>query len=87
MLTFYTVEIKRSSLRDTGFIYNETSIEREYEVHKKRIQERKKTRLYDKRKWKRKKKYHEKHYKLEGSRPKDVRFSNQQRIRRMFRNS
>lgn len=85
ILSFYTFEIKRASLKEDGSSLNESRIERLYESRKKREQERKKTRLYDKRKWKEKKKYREKHYKLKGTRSKDARYSDQQKIRRMFR--
>jgi Ni/Co efflux regulator RcnB len=87
LLSFYTFEIKRASIQDTGSVLSSTSIERLYESRKKREQERKKTKLYDKRKWKEKKKYREKHYKLKGTTPKDARFSNQQKLRRMYRNT
>lgn len=87
LLSFYTVEIKRASLKDTGSPLSSTSIERLYESRKRREQVKKKTKLYEKRKWKERKKYHEKHYKLKGTTPKDARFSNQQKLRRMYRNT
>ena len=88
LLSFYAVEIKRSSFKDDGVDTSSTiRVERLYESRKRREQVRRQSKLYDKRKWKEKKKYHEKHYKLKGSNAKDARYSNQQKIRRMFRNS
>lgn len=87
LLSFYAIEFKRASIKDDVEPFSGSRIERLYEARKKREQERKKNRLYDKRKWKEKKKYHEQHYKLKGTNSKDARYSNQQKIRRMFRNS
>jgi len=86
ILSFYAVEIRRASIKESQSSLGEASIERLYESRKKREQERKKISLYDKRKWKERKKYHEKHYKLKGTRSKDQRYSNQQKLRRMYRN-
>lgn len=86
ILSFYVVEVRRVSIKEEGSSLNESQIERLYEARKKREQERKKTKLYDKRKWKERKKYREKHYKLKGTRSKDHRYSDQQKLRRMFRN-
>lgn len=44
------------------------------------------TRKYKNRKYKRKRFYQQKHFKLKGSKPKDVRYSDHQKLRRMFRN-
>lgn len=87
ILCFYAVEVRRVSIRDEGSSLNESQIERLYEVRKKREQERKKTRAYDKSKWKKRKKYREQHYKLKGTNSKDSRYSNQQKLRRMYRNT
>lgn len=86
ILSFYTVEIKRPLQEKSFDLFPSSSIELTYEAQKKREKEKRKERLYDKRKWKQRKKYTERTYKIKGTRPKDVRFSNQQKIRRMFRN-
>jgi Ni/Co efflux regulator RcnB len=87
LLSFYAFDVKRVSLKNDISFHQDEVIEREIETKKKRESEKKKTRLYEKHKWKRKKQYHEQTYKLKGTRPKDHRYSNQQKIRRMFRNS
>ncbi len=86
LLSFYAVEIKRASVRGETPSF-EVKHERLYEAERRRETRRKKVRLYDKRKWKKKKQYKEKTFAYKGTNPKDVRFSNQQKIRRMFRNS
>ena len=60
-------------------------IERSFEETQKR--EKKKQRLYQKRKWAKRKVYAQKSFALKGTNPKDARYSNQRKIRRMFRNS
>ncbi len=87
ILSFYAVEVRRVSIRDEGSSLNESQIEHLYEARKKREQERKKTKLYDKSKFQPRKKYHEQHYKLKGTNSKDSRYSNQQKLRRMYRNT
>lgn len=87
LLSFYAVEVRRVSIKEEGSPLNESQVERLYKVRKKREQERKKTRLYDKSKWKQRKKYHEQHYKLKGTNAKDARYSNQQKLRRMYRST
>jgi hypothetical protein len=87
LLSFYAVEVRRVSIKEEGSSLNESQVERLYESRKKREQVRKQTRLYDKRKWKQRKKYHEQHYKLKGTNSKDSRYSNQQKLRRMYRST
>lgn len=86
LLSFYAVEVRRvSSKGETpSFLVKH---ERLHEAERRRETRKKKVRLYDKRKWKEKKQYKEKTFALKGKNPKDVRFSNQRKIRRMFRNS
>ncbi|GEM_PF-887623 len=53
---------------------------------KKKQKEKKKSRLYDNRKWKKKKRFKEKSISLKGTHAKDRRYSNQKLLRRMYRN-
>ena len=93
LLSFYAVEIKRSSLRSEDIssfdLFSSTSIEKSIGVEKKkrRESERKQTKLYDNRKWSKRRTYKEKSLKLQGSHSKDARYSNQMKLRRMYRNS
>lgn len=86
-LSFYAVEVKRASLKNSKTTPIQVERELELEIVKKREAKKQKTRLYDKRKWKKKQRFIEPAFKIKGTNPKDVRFSNQQKIRRMFRNS
>lgn len=86
LLSFYAVEIKRTKTKEEIPSF-EVRHERLFQTEQKREVRTKKVRLYDKRKWKKKRQYKERSFALKGSKPKDIRYSNQQRIRRMFRNS
>lgn len=84
LLSFYYVEVRTAFRRvEAGA---DESIERLYEKKKQKNKEKKKERPYDNRKWKKRKKFREKTFSLRGGNPKDVRFSNQKSLRRMFRN-
>lgn len=85
LLSFYAVEVRRLNLRSVDINSLDTQIERTFENKKKK--EKKVETTYDNRKWKKKKKYIEKNFKIKGTNPKDHRFSNQKRLRRMYRNS
>jgi hypothetical protein len=85
LLSFYTFEIRRNSLKSELSPFAEITTEQVYESRKK--EEKKKTQKYVNPKWKKKKLYINQTFKLQGTRPKDVRFSNQQKLRRMMRNS
>ena len=87
LLSFYTFDLKRRTFKDDFIPREESRIERMLETRKKREAEKKKTRLYDRRKWKKKRQYKEKSFKIQGTNPKDLRFSGQQKLRRMYRNS
>lgn len=87
LLSFYAVEVQRYREKHEGLQSFDTQVERLLEEEKKREQIKKKTKLYDKRKWKKKQQFRQKTFAMKGTNPKDVRFSNQQKIRRMFRNS
>lgn len=87
LLSFYAVEVKRASIKDHESHPLEIKTERLFEVERKRETKKRKIRLYDKSKWKKKKEYKEKQLSFKGTNPKEVRFSNQRKIRRMFRNS
>ncbi len=64
----------------------EQSVEiREFSDQKQK--QKKLIRKYKKGKFRKRKTYRPQFFKLKGGRPKDVRFSNQQKLRRMFRNS
>lgn len=60
-------------------------IERSFEETQRK--EKRKQRLYQTRKWTKKKTYRQKNFSLKGTNSKDNRYSNQRKIRRMFRNS
>lgn len=66
----------QSSKQHIEFEQNETR--RKRRVHKKK---------YQNSKWKKKKSYTEKKYKFQNSKPKDHRYSDHQKLRRMFRSS
>jgi 4-amino-4-deoxy-L-arabinose transferase-like glycosyltransferase len=85
LLSFYAFEVKRSDLRNFDTQGSDTQIERIYESRKRKLK--KKEQTYDNRKWKKKKKYAQKTLKLQGVTPKDIRYSNQRKLRRMYRNS
>lgn len=60
------------------------SITDEFEDKKTKNKKRKK--LYKNRKYKKKKRFENKQYKLKGTKAKDTRYSNHQKLRRMYRN-
>jgi hypothetical protein len=64
--------------------YTAQSVSLEKDIYRKKHKKLK--RGYKNRKYKRKRKYIEKTYKYKNSRPLDSRFSNQRKLRRMFRN-
>lgn len=66
------------SAQPTSFI--STSLFEEREKLKKRLKK------YKNRKYKKRQRYKPKHYKLAGTMAKDNRYSNQKRLRRMYRN-
>lgn len=86
LLSFYAVEVKRSSIKKDEGTSLEIRHERLYEIGKRREAKKRKTKTYDNRKWKKKTQFKERSFKISGTQPKDVRYSNQQKIRRMFRN-
>lgn len=86
LLSFWAFEIRKTS-RQIEFSVNETVYEREIEDHKKREIKKRKERHYPKGKKRRKTDYKVKTYAYQDSRARDHRFSNQQKLRRMFRNS
>ncbi|MFG1483783.1 hypothetical protein ABMA79_04225 [Halobacteriovorax sp. HFRX-2_2] len=65
---------------------NTESISTEYDLAERKQKLRKKTRRYKKGKRKRKQNYHQKHFALKGSHSKDSRYSNGNKLRRMFIN-
>ena len=83
ILSFYAFEVRRASLKEAHDPFTE-QIERSYEDQKKR--EKKKEKTYDNSKWKKKRSFIDKSYKLRGSHSKDARYSNQRKLRRMYRN-
>lgn len=89
LLSFYAIEVKRSSLKNENLLSLGFSIERslETEKKKKRESERKQTKLYNNRKWNKRRTYKEKSLKLQGVHSKDARYSNQRTLRRMYRNT
>lgn len=86
ILSFYAVEIRRSSLKSDHSL-NGYSIEYSIEKKKKRESEKKKISTYNNRKWKKKKIFKEAKLKIKGTHAKDARYSNQKMLRRMYRNS
>jgi hypothetical protein len=86
LLSFWAFEIKQSS-RKFDYVVTEIVYERELEDQKKRETKKRKERHYPKGKKRRKTDYKVKSYSYRESRPRDQRFSNQQKLRRMFRNS
>ncbi|MFG1504548.1 hypothetical protein [Halobacteriovorax sp. ZH5_bin.2] len=65
---------------------NTESISTEYDLAERKQRLRKKTRLYKKGKRRRKEKFRQKHFALKGSHSKDSRYSNGNKLRRMFIN-
>lgn len=84
LLSFYAFEVKRSNLRGIQNPFSETQIVRIFESRKRQLK--KKEKAYDNRKWKKKQKFITPAFKLRGTNSKDPRFSNQRKLRRMFRN-
>ncbi len=83
LLSFYYSELR--SVQPGSRVSGQETVEFFWE--KKKQKEKKKSRPYDNRKWKKKKNYKEKSFSLKGTGAKDRRYSNQQLIRRMYRNS
>lgn len=91
ILSFYAVDVKRiHRATSTVLVTPAVGVELLYEEKKKRDTERKKerkqTRPYPKGKRRKKKQFAERKWSYQSSQPRDVRFSNQQKLRRMFRN-
>lgn len=63
---------------------NVVSITDEFEDKKTKNKKRRKS--YKNRKYKKRKKFKNKHYKLKDTKSKDARYSNHQKLRRMYRN-
>ena len=57
------------------------------EIEDQRQKRKQKKKPYQNKKWKKKKVFHERSWSYRSTRPKDARFSNQQKLRRMYRNS
>lgn len=87
LLSFYTFDIKLRSDKNRAFFYYEIQCEKILENTKRREIRRQKSRLYKNPKWKKKKKFQLKCFKLQGTHAKDIRFSHQKKIRRMYRNA
>ena len=85
-LSFYTIDVNRLQRRNQ-VLSQSTSVEYSIEVIRKKEQERRKKRSYKNKKWSERKKYQQKTFALKGTKAKDHRYSNQQKIRRMFRNT
>lgn len=86
ILCFYTFDT-RARFRNGSVSRFTNSIEYSIETTRKKEIERRKSRSYKNKKWAERKKYRHKSMSLKGTRAKDHRYSNQQKIRRMFRNS
>lgn len=84
LLSFYAFELRRNNLRGIQNPFSETQIVRIYESRKRQLKNKEKA--YNNRKWKKKKSYLNPTFKLQGTNSKDIRFSNQKKLRRMFRN-
>ena len=87
ILSFYFYDPK-ANYRQKSFNTFDSEIVRTLENKKKseRGQERRKEKTYENRKWKKKKNFREKTFAIKGVQSKDVRFTNQKMIRRMYRN-
>ena len=85
LLSFYAFDLSRLKKSTLLLHFNETQIERTIENKKRK--EKKQEKSYDNRKWRASKKYVNQHFKTKGSHPKDHRYSNQKRLRRMYRNT
>mgnify|MGYP005689672603 FL=1 len=72
LLSFYAIEVKRASLKNTETSPIQVQHELELEIVKKREAKKQRTRLYDKRKWKKKQRFKEPAFKIKGTNPKDV---------------
>lgn len=69
--------------RRVGSVFSE-SIEHELSVERRKLK--KKRRLYSNKKYKPKRRFKKLNLKLQGSHAKDIRYSNQKMLRRMYRN-
>lgn len=85
LLSFYAIDVTQRKLAKAASPFPETQVERLYESVRRQIK--KKEKSYDNRKWKSKKRYKSPTLAFKESKPRDVRYSNQKMIRRMFRNS
>ncbi len=83
ILSFFCVDLQlfRRGSRD---IYFGESIS--IEISDQREKRKRKTRKYKNKKYKKTKKYSQKQYKFQGTKAKDLRYSNQRLLRRMYRN-
>lgn len=86
LLSFYVFDPKSAPHVQKLINSIEYVIEREIEIVKKRRKEKKQSQKYDNRKYKKKHVYQKINFKISGTRAKDVRYSNQQKLRRMYRN-
>lgn len=86
ILSFYFYDPKKYFQKEINLESSE-QIVLTLEKKKKREEERRKSRSYKNKKWKKKKEYREKTFAIKGKEAKDKRFSNQQLLRRMYRNS
>lgn len=84
----FIVDVKRFNFREdfTSLSTGQYVYARELGTYKKRQSEKKKVSLYKKGKWQKKKSYQIKTHAYQSVRPRDVRFTNQQKLRRMYRN-
>lgn len=87
LLSFYAFDFKRQASREDVSWNASSFVERSVEEKKKKEAERKKIKLNERKKYIPKDPYVQKTLKIKGSNPKDLRFSNQKRLRRMYRNS
>jgi len=86
ILCFYTIDT-RTRFRNSWVNRFTHSIEYSFETTRKKEIERRKSRSYKNKKWSERKKYKQKTFALKGTRAKDHRYSDQQKIRRMFRSA
>lgn len=77
LLSFYFYNTSKTRSEE-----QKPQVEINYSIEKRR----RKQRLYKNKKWKKRANFKARVYKLTGSQPKDHRFSNQRKLRRMFRN-